>query len=157
MRRLLPLAAAVWALASCTPGREPAPEPAHSREGWVELRIADPDVPADPVSLAGGAPVPPPCHLEVELSGRVAVSEALSPSGAFPPYAVDESFRFGAPAGDHVTTVVYAGCRTYQDQLDSVEATLRIPVRAGQVTWLRFDGATLEARTPPGSFAPPAY
>jgi hypothetical protein len=76
------------------------------------------------------------------------LSKTIQPSGDAPPYSVASTFRFAAPAGEHSTTVIYAGCRTFGDQLDSREASLRIPVRPGQVTLLRFDGSTLEARTP---------
>jgi hypothetical protein len=115
----------------------------------VEFVMADGEVPADPISLGEGERARPPlCHVEVDLGGRTVLSEPLRPSGDAPPYSVASTFRFTAPAGEHSTTVTYAGCRTFGDQLDSREARLRIPVRAGQVTLLRFDGSTLEARTP---------
>lgn len=135
---------------ACGLGSAPAPAPSPAPSGgWVELVMADGEVPADPISLGDGEHArPPQCHVEVDLGGRTVLSEPIQPSGDQPPYSVASTFRFTAPAGEHSTTVTYAGCRTFGDQLDSREASLRIPVRAGQVTSLRFDGSTLEARTP---------
>jgi len=117
----------------------------------VELTVADSEVPADPISLGEGhAGRAPECHVEVDLGGRTVLSRPIAPAGTTPPFSVDSTFRFAAPAGDHATTVTYAGCRTFGDQLDSRVARLRVPVRSGQVTFLRFDGSTLEARTPGG-------
>lgn len=111
--------------------------------------MQDADIPADPISLGEGERArPPECHLEVDMGGRRVLSKPIQPSGNTPPYSVASTFRFAAPPGEHATTVTYVGCRTFGDQLDSREANLRIPVRAGQVTSLRFDGSTLEARTP---------
>lgn len=152
LQRLALLFALPGVLASCTPWetskKEPAPAPL--AQGWVELTLADSDVPADPISLGAGEVVRPPrCHVDVEVAGRTVLSQPIQPDGSGPPYSVDSTFRFALPAGDHATTVTYAGCRTFGDQLDSREARLRIPVRTGQVTFLRFDGTTLEALTPP--------
>lgn len=114
--------------------------------------MADTQVPADPIGATlGGAARPPLCHVEVELGGRTVLSTPIEPGGSGPPYSVDSTFRFAVPAGQHATTLTYAGCRVFGDQLDSRQASLLIPVREGQVTFLRFDGSTLEARTPPGA------
>lgn len=137
---------------ACALWEAPAPPPPlPPNQGWLELTLADDKVPADPISLGEDGPAQPPlCHVEVDLGGRTVLSQAIQPVGQAPPYSVASTFRFPAPAGEHAATVLYAGCRTFRDQLDSREARLRIPVRAGQVTYLRFDGSTLEARTPPG-------
>jgi hypothetical protein len=151
-RRFAPLFALPVALASCTAWQspKPAPGPTVPAQGWVELTLVDSEVPADPISLGAGQAVRPPrCHVAVEVAGRTVLSQPVEPDGTGPPYSVDSTFRFAMPAGDHATTVTYAGCRTFGDQLDSREAHLRIPVRSGQVTFLRFDGTTLEALTPP--------
>jgi hypothetical protein len=140
----------VLSTAACARREPPAP-PLPPSQGWVELTLEDDEVPADPISLGGGGPaLPPPCHVEVDLGGRTVLSSVLQPSGQSPPFSVASTFRFAAPAGEHATTLTYVGCRTFGDQLDSLEVELRIPVRSGQVTHLRFDGSTLEARTPPG-------
>lgn len=141
-------------LASCPPFKASESRPgstARTPQGWVELTVADSEVPADPISLGEGqAARAPQCHVEVDLGGRTVLSKPIEPTGATPPFSVDSTFRFAVPAGEHATTVTYAGCRTFGDQLDSRVARLRIPVRSGQVTFLRFDGSTLEARTPGG-------
>jgi hypothetical protein len=151
-RRLALLFALSVVLASCTSRQTSTtpPAPPGPAQGWVELTLADREVPADPISLGSGqAAHPPRCHVEVEVAGRTVLSQSIEPAGSGPPYSVDSTFRFAMPAGEHATTVTYAGCRTFGDQLDSREARLRIPVRSGQVTFLRFDGTTLQALTPP--------
>jgi hypothetical protein len=112
---------------------------------WVEVALVDPSVPADPITQGGRAPT---CHLEVHLSGATVLSEPISPQGSRPPYSVDSTFRFTATPGEHSATVYYAGCRTFQGNLDSREAHIAISVRRGYVTKLRFDGARLEAHPP---------
>jgi len=137
---------------ACAARSEPVPPPRPDpTRGWIELRLADTKVPADPISLDGaGSGQPPPCHLMVELGGLSVLSSPIEPEGGRPPFSVDSTFRFAAPVGRHSATVTYAGCRTFGNQLDSRVAKLPISVWSGQVTYLHFDGSTLQARTLPG-------
>jgi len=141
----------VASLLACTapkPESSAAPIRVPPGQGWVELHILDRHVPADVVPDASGRSRPPPCSIEVDLDGKVLVSSALEPAGSAPPYTVDSTFRVAASPGDRLARVTYSGCRTWEQQLDSREVQIPIAVQAGLVTLLRFDGATLEARTP---------
>ncbi|MDJ0848834.1 MAG: hypothetical protein QNK04_10690 [Myxococcota bacterium] len=142
--RWLARAAPAAALLGCTAPPEEPPQPAlDPGQGWVELTLADSRVPADPV-VAG----PPECHLLVDLGEQTVLSEPIQPGGSSPPYSVDSTFRFAADPGNHATTVLYSGCRTFKDQLDSREARIPISVQRGRLTRLHFDGSTLRARSP---------
>ena len=141
LRGLAPLA--LLLACSATPQKTPPPPPLAPGQGWVELTLEDSKVPADPV-VAG----PPECHLLVDLGEQNVLSEAIAPGGSRPPYSVDSTFRFAAAAGEHDATVLYSGCRTFKDQLDSREARIAISVRGGQLTRLHFDGSTLVAHSP---------
>jgi hypothetical protein len=128
-----------------------------STNGWVELTLVDRNVPSDPVrSGAGERERPPTCKLVVDFDGESVLSEVLRPTGALPPYSVESTFRFPAPPGDHGAAVIYSGCRTFGDRLDSVEAVLRISVRRRHVTRMRFDGSVLEADAPSDSLREPS-
>lgn len=146
-RRPARLAAALLLCSCSSPGRAPeAAAPGGAGSGWVELRLADRDIPADPAGAASG--VPPPCRLELALDGRPVLSEALRPQGAAPPYSLDSRFLLRTRAGPYLAAVVYSGCRTVGRQLDSMAAEIPISVAGGRVTRMLFDGARLEAHPP---------
>ena len=137
--------AALIGLLGCAGAAEgPRTAGASAPRGWIELAIHDPSVPADPVGdPGGGAARPPPCEVELELNGVVALSERLDPQGSAPPYTVDETLRVAAPAGSHDAALYYSGCRTAWGQLDGRSAEVALVVRAGYVTRLEFDGSTV--------------
>ena len=152
MLRFCALIALVVAVLACATEEAPPPvgrtvaSPSH---GWIELSVTDSRIPADPISqLEGKGLRPPTCDLELTLNDQSVFSELLRPSGSSPPYFVDSMFRFPAAPGDHDAVVYYSGCRTYGQQLDGREAALRISVRRGHLTRMRFDGAVLVAFPP---------
>lgn len=113
-------------------------------DGWIELAIQDPHVPADPLGDPGASSgKPPPCELELQLGGSQALFRPLTPRGETPPYTVQETLRVAAAPGSHSGTLYYSGCRTAWGQLDSRELDVALEVRTGQVTRLEFDGSTL--------------
>ncbi len=113
-------------------------------DGWIEISISDPHVPADPLGDPGSsADRPPPCELELELGGSPALLEKLTPRGDTAPYTVRETLRVVAPAGFHRGTLYYSSCRTAWGQLDGREVTVALEVQTGHVTRLEFDGRTV--------------
>lgn len=132
-------------LACATPDADSSARPkAGPSDGWIELAIDDPYVPADPLGDPGATTgPPPPCELELELDGSRTLLQKLSPSGDTPPYAVNETLRVPAPPGAHRGTLYYSGCRSSWGQLDSRDVDVALEIRTGQVTRLEFDGSTL--------------
>jgi len=117
---------------------------ANASDGWIELRILDPHVPADPLGDPGSSSGrPPPCEVELELSGSRILTRPLDPRGDEPPYTVRETLRVAVPPGAHRGTLYYSGCRTAWGQLDGRDVDVSLEVRTGYVTRVEFDGSTL--------------
>ena len=129
--------------ASCAGGTEDTGERriAAPSDGWIELVIRDPHVPADPLGDPGAnSGEPPPCEVELELGGSRVLARPLSPRGEAPPFTVRETLRLSAPPGRHRGTLYYSGCRTSWGQLDGRDVDVALEVRTGYVTRLEFDG-----------------
>lgn len=117
---------------------------AGAEDGWIELAISDPHVPADPLGEPGSsANRPPPCEVELELGGSQALLRKLAPQGDSPPYTVRETLRVAAPPGSHRGTLYYSSCRTAWGQLDGREVDVALEVQTAHVTRLEFDGSTV--------------
>jgi len=120
--------------------------------GWVEVSIADSAVPQVPSSRSEGEPVqwlrPESCSLEVRLDREPYVHNAVYPTGAQPPYSVKSGFRFPAPVGPALLTVIYEDCDHDGDAVSSNTAQLYIAVEQSRVVEVHFDGTDLVADPP---------
>jgi hypothetical protein len=141
------LAAAVVACASSSASvarREYILAHAH---GWVEISIADADVPDLPVVRDGKQILvrPDTCSVYVELDGEPFVSGTAYPVGTVAPYRVETGFRFPAPVGSHVLELSYGGCDVEAGERSSTSVELPIVTEERQVSEVRFDGQTFRA------------
>jgi hypothetical protein len=115
--------------------------------GWVEVTVADDQIPQVPKSEdePGKLVRPRSCTIEVSLDGEPFIYGASYPTGDAPPYAADTGFRFPAPPGAAELVVEYSGCDVESGKAASVRVSGQVAVERDRVSEVRFDGAALTA------------
>lgn len=117
--------------------------------GWVEVSLADPNVPQVPVSEdEPGLARPESCSVEISLDREPFVYGSAYPVGDAPPYTVETGFRFPAPVGPALLAVQYRGCDVADGKASLASAELYVGVEEGRVIEVHFDGAALVADPP---------
>ena len=113
--------------------------------GWVEVTVADAEIPQVPKSEdePGTLVRPRACTIEVSLDGEPFVYGSSYPTGDAPPYAADTGFRFPAPLGPAELAVEYSGCDLESGKAATVKVGGPVSVERDRVSEVRFDGARL--------------
>lgn len=113
---------------------------------WVELTIADAQIPDLPKSSDSEAPWerPESCSVSVALDGEPWMSGRLFPQGERAPYSANSGFRFPVPVGQSDLRISYGGCRVAGREPISVQVQTRVVAEEALVYELVFDGTRLD-------------
>lgn len=122
--------------------------------GWVEVSIADKNIPLVPnldeeSKKERGAWVKPErCLARIQVNEEDFVYDSVYPLGATPPFEVTSGFRFPVPVGAAALKLTYGGCRVENEKEKNVEVAVLIGVEENMTLEAHFDGTQLTFDAP---------
>lgn len=142
----LSLISSFWIAACATAVSPPREAYILARDhGWIELTVADADVPAMIPSEGESYTLRPPRYkITVWVDNERFVADAIYPIGELPPYRVNIGFRFPTATGEHEVKVDYYGCDVQDEGVSLAIGQAIVTIQKGFVTPIRFDGTSLQ-------------
>jgi hypothetical protein len=110
--------------------------------GWIELTIADSNIPEILSKDEDGKEVrlrPYSCSVVVEVNSELYMDLSVYPDGAQAPFSVQSGFRIPVPTGDHTIELGYRGYRVDPSgERANLQSTMEISVHEDMVTDIAF-------------------
>ena len=134
-------------ISSCVIGISPARQEyiLAKPHGWIELEVADSQIPADPPGKDEKDYVerPPECRVRLKIDREIFLYDWIFPVGDAPPYSVETGFRFAVPVGQGKLKVEYRYCDILEGKLTSLFFQAEIDIVEGFVVPVYLDGSVL--------------
>ena len=113
--------------------------------GWIELEVADHQIPADPPGKdeKDYVPRPPECRVRLKIDREIFLYDWIFPIGAAPPYTVETGFRLAVPAGPGKLNVEYRYCDILEGKLTTLYFQADIDIVEGFVVPVYLDGSVM--------------
>jgi hypothetical protein len=118
--------------------------------GWMEVTIADGEIPAVPPGEDSDDPWERPysCDIRVQLNDEPILRASAYPTGDGEPYFVNTGFRFPVPIGAIELELLYASCRVEDGEIVSKQFFEKLVVKEDQTHEIVFNGLNLRILEP---------